>query len=142
MASMKSYSLTPLSRRKLESCNPRIQEVVEKALFYMDLGVLEGQRTVHRQRALFNEGLSKTMDSRHTDNPSNAIDLTVYVKGRGYMSEHTSPETYRQHYGMLAGILRVLCRQRGYNFRWGGDWDGDNSFEDQTFNDLGHFEIW
>jgi peptidoglycan L-alanyl-D-glutamate endopeptidase CwlK len=28
-----------------------------------------------------------------------------------------------------------------HHIRWGGDWDGDQDFRDQTFDDLAHFEL-
>ena len=48
-------------------------------------------------------------------------------------------DTRRYYY--LAGAMRALARDLGIKLRWGGDWDSDGSFADQTFNDLPHFEL-
>jgi hypothetical protein len=34
-----------------------------------------------------------------------------------------------------------VAEETGVDIRWGGDWDGDRSLEDQTFHDLPHFEV-
>jgi peptidoglycan L-alanyl-D-glutamate endopeptidase CwlK len=41
----------------------------------------------------------------------------------------------------LAGIVKAVALARKVKIRWGGDWDGDHDFKDQTFNDLVHFEL-
>ncbi len=41
----------------------------------------------------------------------------------------------------LAGIVKGVASQMGIKVRWGGDWDSDNDLNDQSFMDLGHFEI-
>ena len=44
-------------------------------------------------------------------------------------------------FSYLAGIISGIARTMGYIVRWGGDWDSDFDVRDQTFNDLGHFEL-
>jgi peptidoglycan L-alanyl-D-glutamate endopeptidase CwlK len=34
-----------------------------------------------------------------------------------------------------------VASEEGVNVRWGGDWDGDRDIDDQTFDDLPHFEF-
>lgn len=45
----------------------------------------------------------------------------------------------------LAGLVRCQAQMMGLRWgtdiRWGGDWDSDNDFFDQTFFDLAHFEL-
>lgn len=136
------YSLSKSSHERLETCNFMIQDAVEYALDFIDIGVMCGHRTQEEQAKLMEQGLTQTLKSLHLCMPSNAVDLLVYVKGVGYITEKSDPKKYRQYYGKLAGILETYCHHHGLNFRWGGDWDKDNSFNDQTFDDLGHFEIY
>ena len=43
---------------------------------------------------------------------------------------------------MLAHHIMATAKRLGYNnMRWGGDWDKDFDLDDQTFNDLCHFEL-
>jgi len=42
---------------------------------------------------------------------------------------------------MLAGVMLNAAQEMGIRVRWGGDWDGDGSTKDQTFHDLGHYEL-
>ncbi len=131
------------SKAKLCTCNNDIYRAVFFALQFMDVGVADGVRGRKRQQILYNQGKSKVRypDSKHNKTPSDAVDLVVYVEGIGYIDEVSAPNSYRQYYGYLAGILRIYCYENGLNFKWGGDWDGDANFDDQTFNDLMHFEI-
>ena len=42
---------------------------------------------------------------------------------------------------MLAGHILQTAQQLNITLRWGGDWDHDFDFTDQSFDDLGHYEI-
>lgn len=136
-------TLSRNSAIKLRTCNQQIYEAVHYALKFIDIGVADGGRGKKRQNLLYNKRLSNLRwpNSKHNKMPSEAVDLVVFVPEVGYIDERTAPNSYRQYYGYLAGILRAFCYEKGYYFRWGGDWDSDADFEDQTFNDLMHFEI-
>jgi peptidoglycan LD-endopeptidase CwlK len=41
----------------------------------------------------------------------------------------------------LAGLIKERADQLNIKVRWGGDWDNDNDFFDQTFYDLVHWEL-
>lgn len=41
----------------------------------------------------------------------------------------------------FAGFVLATAARLGTPIRWGGDWDGDGDFMDQTFDDLVHFEL-
>ncbi len=38
--------------------------------------------------------------------------------------------------------MLAAAHDLGIELRWGGDWDRDAEFDDQTFNDLPHFELY
>ena len=42
---------------------------------------------------------------------------------------------------MLAGAMISNADELDISIRWGGDWNGDGTLTDQTFNDLPHFEL-
>lgn len=138
------FQLSKLSKARLSTCNEPIISAVKYLLQFIDVGVVCG----HRGRVAQNEAFAnkatkvKFPDSQHNKHPSDAIDLVVYVDGMGYINEKTAPQTYRQYYGYIAGILRAYCAEHNLLFRWGGDWDRDANFNDQKFNDLLHFEIY
>lgn len=41
----------------------------------------------------------------------------------------------------LGALVRKTAEVLNITIRWGGDWDSDTDFFDQTFNDLVHFEL-
>ena len=70
-------------------------------------------------------------NGKHNQKPSLAIDVSPYpINWR---------DTKRFYY--FAGVVKAAAYSLGLNIRWGGDWDSDNDFNDQTFMDLVHFEL-
>jgi hypothetical protein len=55
------------SKERLATCNTDIQKVMNEAIKHMDFTVLEGHRSVKRQRELFEKGRQQvtTQHSRH-----------------------------------------------------------------------------
>jgi hypothetical protein len=41
----------------------------------------------------------------------------------------------------FAGFVQATAKQLNIPIIWGGDWNNNNNFKDQTFNDLVHFEL-
>lgn len=141
---MDKFTLSGKSQHELDTCNERIKDAVNWVLSFVDVGVVYGYRNEQTQNFLFDNKASKLRypDSMHNSQPSNAIDLIIYVSGIGYIDEKTSKRKYASYYAFLAGLLCAYCARKGYNFRWGGDWDNDKNLDDQSFDDLMHFEIW
>lgn len=138
------FVLSKGSLKGVETCNDHIQGAVNFALQFLDFGVIEGHRDRDTQNLYYEQKKTqlKWPLSTHNTYPSNAVDLLVYVRGMGYITEKTAPEKWRQYYGYLAGILRAYCDMHGLKFRWGGDWSSDDgNFNNQKFDDLVHFEI-
>jgi peptidoglycan L-alanyl-D-glutamate endopeptidase CwlK len=122
------------SRRALSTCRTELVVLAEEALSVgMDFAVLEGHRDAERQADLFHRGLSKVRypDSKHNASPSLAFDLAPW------------PIDWKdvQRFYHLAGIVRCVAADHGLELRWGGDWDCDFDLRDQSFYDLGHFEL-
>jgi hypothetical protein len=49
-------------------------------------------------------------------------------------------EDYEKFY-WFGGYVKGVADSLGLEIRWGGDWDGDGDFKDQTLVDLVHWEI-
>jgi len=120
------------SRAALSGIDPRLQELAERVIEVADFSVLEGLRTPERQRELFEQGASKTMNSRHL--VGMALDFCPY------------PVTWKPpQFILLGGYFLATARAMsettspGFVIRWGGDWRGD--FKMKTWPDFGHIEI-
>lgn len=135
------------SQERLDEGDKFLQLVFEQVLGFqlMDVTILEGHRTVERQNKLFLAGRSKidgkTKLGNHNYKPSLAYDAAPYPVPK----DGESTELYFKLAALVmwaASIIRTKhAKYRNYFIRWGGDWDGDGEFTDQTFDDLAHFEI-
>jgi peptidoglycan L-alanyl-D-glutamate endopeptidase CwlK len=123
------FSTTSLAR--LESVDPRLRGIITLAAARWDITVLEGHRSSRRQQALYMSGKSKVRYGKHNEQPSLAIDIAPSP------IDWDDLERFRRLAEYVLGIANVM----GVKIRWGGDWDGDTDLNDQTFNDLVHFEI-
>ena len=121
------------SQRILSTCDPRLQEICNEVIKFFDITILSGHRGKQEQDRLVNEGKSKLEfpASKHNLSPSLAVDIAPYPVNWS--------DTGR--FKLLAGIMFGIASQKGIKLRWGGDWNGNWDFKDQTFNDLPHFEI-
>ena len=119
------YKLSQRSRNRLRGVHPDLIAVVELAITIteVDFTVLEGVRTVERQKELVAAGASRTLDSRHIT--GHAVDLGAYVNGGirwDWPLYHRIAEAMKR----AADVLKV-------SIEWGGDW--------KSFPDGPHFEL-
>lgn len=139
---MSANTFTSKSNAQLATCHSALQDLFNSVLPYIDCTIIEGKRTEEQQRANVRRGVSKTMNSHHVyplGEPSMAVDVAPYP-----IRWTDAPRFY-----YFAGFVKAMfihLQLKGvipnqYYLRWGGDWDGDNDFSDQTFNDLVHFEL-
>lgn len=121
------------SERRLLTCDPRLIDIFSEVVGIVDNSVICGHRNAIDQNLAFNSGNSKVKwpNSTHNDIPSKGVDVAPYP------SMWDDPNQF--YY--LAGVVAAVARRRGVKIRWGGDWDRDGDFTDQTFMDLGHFEV-
>ncbi len=126
-------SFSQRSQTRLNTCDPRLVEVLEEVIKHWDCTILQGERTKEEQDEFFRTGRSKVQwpNSKHNSRPSKAVDVAPYPIDWN--------DTRRFDY--FAGFVKGIATSRGITLRWGGDWDSDNDQSDQTFNDLPHFEI-
>lgn len=135
----------PVGMEKLESCDPRLREVVLLVHAFHPVRVLSGLRTAEEQATAFAAGWSKldgvTKKSKHQS--GQAVDLApvpvLWPDEQGILAVEAEHRLKRFH--VMAGVVLGVAHARGVNLRWGGDWDEDWVYNDQTFHDLPHFEI-
>lgn len=120
-----TFALSTKSLGRMAGVHPRLQEVVKRAISItpVDFAVLEGMRTIERQRELFAAGASKTMRSRHLT--GHAIDLGAIVGGQVRWDWPL--------YDQVAVAMKVAASQLGVPIEWGGDWE--------NFRDGPHFQL-
>jgi len=133
------WALPKFSKRsleKLENVHPDLRKVLDHAIEFTDFTVLEGYRSVERQRRLFAAGASKIdgikKKGKHNFSPALAVDLAPYPIDFNNV----------RRYHDLAQVILLAASKLGIEVRWGGDWDRDGITTDQKFNDIGHFELY
>jgi peptidoglycan L-alanyl-D-glutamate endopeptidase CwlK len=120
-----TYSLGARSLQRLEGVHPDLVRVVKRAISLTDLDftVLEGLRTVERQKVLFDKGATRTMNSRHLT--GHAVDLAPVIDGEVSWDWPL--------YHRLAKFLFEASADENVPITWGGNW--------ATFKDGPHVEL-
>lgn len=127
------------SRSILATVDPRLVEIMEKVVIHRDITIISGKRDKAEQDDLVRRGLSKTRypHSKHNQSAigsdkSLAVDIAPYP----IRWKDTNEFIY------VAGMVMQVANDLGHKVRWGGNWDQDDDIiDDQTFQDLGHFEL-
>ena len=111
------------SKLRLRGVHPDLLRVVERALEIspMDFVVVEGLRTLERQRELLRAGKTTTLNSRHLT--GHAVDLCPWIDGGLRWDVCTK----------LAEIVKIAARMEKVDVEWGGDW--------KTFHDGPHYQL-
>lgn len=161
---------SPQSEKRLNTCAPDLRRIFWHVIQNVDCSILEGHRDEKRQGELYAAGATKVNypNSKHNTRPSRAIDVAPYPVDWGAfdradalarvmavlsdpkdaegvvavvreIAEETAKRRARWYY--MGGYVAGVADQLGTPVRWGGDWDGDEDFSDQTFDDLVHFEL-
>ncbi len=128
---MPKFSSTSLER--LNSADEKLQDIFHEVIKYFDCTILTGHRTKENQHKAFVSGASKIdwPNGKHNSYPSKAVDVMPY------------PIDWNdwKRICYFAGFVMAIAKMKGYNIRWGHDWDGDTDLHDQKFNDGPHFEL-
>jgi len=136
--------LSQRSEKHLSTCHKDLRLVVRDSLEIIDFSVLEGHRGARDQNEYFQKGLSKVRwpDSLHNEYPSEAIHLAPYpvLWPRGVKDPTEKMKRYARFY-YLAGIVITVGHRLGIQVKFGGDWNRNHRFDDQTFDDLMHYEL-
>ena len=120
-----AFVLGPRSLQRLHGVHPDLVQVVTRAIKIspIDFTVLEGVRTLARQKELVAAGASKTLNSRHLD--GHAVDITPVVDGEVRWDWPL--------YKKLAPVIKQAAKELKVPIEWGGDW--------LTFKDGPHWQL-
>jgi hypothetical protein len=132
------------SRAKLDTCDPRLVAIFEEVVRVYDCSIEGGGRTMEEQEDNVAKGVSKTLESKHVITPAHPLSRAVDVAPYPVVWPQASTPSYIHDVGRFyhfAGYVKAKAKQLNIKIRWGGDWDSDGDFTDQTFDDLDHFEL-
>lgn len=117
--------LSTKSKEKLVGVHKDLVKVVNRAaeISDIDFTVLEGLRTVERQKQLVKSGASKTMNSRHLT--GHAVDIAPVVNGKVSWDWPL--------YHRLEKVVKKAAKDVGVTVEWGGDW--------KSFKDGPHWQL-
>jgi peptidoglycan LD-endopeptidase CwlK len=106
--------LTSRDREKLKGVHPDLIRVVERAAAISDrpFTILEGVRSLARQKKLKAEGASTTLNSRHLT--GHAVDIAPLDAGKVSWAWPL--------YYPLAKIIKQAAKDVGVPLEWGGGW--------------------
>lgn len=128
---VRKFALSQRSMDRLQGVHPDLVAVVMAAIGMagQDFMVVEGVRTVERQRELVAKGASRTMNSYHLPQATgygHAVDLAPLVGKEIPWNDWAA-------FARMADTVKSAARELGVPVEWGGDW--------KTFKDGPHFQI-
>ena len=118
-----TYVLGARSLGSLAGVHPDMVAVVKRAIEItgVDFTVIEGLRTVERQRTLLNDGKSTTMNSRHIT--GHAVDMVPWPVDWNDL----------ERFEVMSKAMKTAAEELNIPIVWGGDW--------KSFYDAPHFEL-
>jgi peptidoglycan L-alanyl-D-glutamate endopeptidase CwlK len=116
---------------RLKGLHPDLVRVVNRAhgLAPWPVAVLEGLRTLERQRQLMKSGDTTTLNSRHLT--GHAVDLAPMFDTDGDGDVEVSWAWPKYH--LLAAVVKQAAAEERVPIEWGGDW--------KTFKDGPHWQL-
>ena len=119
------YAFGSRSLQRLEGIHPDLRRVMDRAIATTDLDftVLEGLRSLERQKKLVASGASKTLKSRHLT--GHAVDIAPHIEGKVSWDWPL--------YHKLAKVVKAAAAHEGVKIEWGGDW--------RSFKDGPHWQL-
>ena len=129
---------TPAALARLDGCHPDLKRLMLEVVKHIPCTILQGPRTESEELAHMADGTSKLKDPKASKHVTYALrPLALAVDAA------PTPVDWKdlQRWHVFGGFVKGVASQLGIPIRWGGDWDGDYDYHDQTFNDLPHFEV-
>ena len=135
------------SLENLKGVHPDLVLMCTEVIKIYDFSVIDGVRTLEKQKELFANKKTTTMNSKHLpqkDRFSHAVDLMPYKTSTNAFSGKQD-DTMR--FAFLAGLMWKTSEDlyaKGlttHKLTWGMDWDRDYQYDDHTFKDAPHFEL-
>lgn len=128
---MRDWDKTSLER--LQGIHPDLRRVMDRALQAapFPFRVIDGLRTLARQKELVRIGASKTMRSRHLT--GHAVDIVPLVDLDRDGKLETEELFSWPLINKLAPVVKAAAAAEGVAIEWGGDW--------RTFRDGPHWQL-
>lgn len=132
------FKLGKTSLARLKGVDETLVNVVKRAIEIseVDFTVLEGVRTLERQRELYAQGrtapgkiVTWTMKSRHIE--GKAVDLVPYPLDWNDIEK----------FNKIKDAMFQAAKELDVNLRWGADWNGNGEYREKGEYDSPHFEI-
>lgn len=110
------YKLSKKSLSKLDGVHPDLVKVVKHAIKICDVDfcVLEGMRTMARQKILVAAGASRTMKSRHLT--GHAVDLGAMLNGKVRWD-------WPLYHRIAEAMKEAAIAEKVIGLTWGSAWD-------------------
>jgi len=128
------YSFGKRSKDNLDTLAEPLALVCKEVIRHIDFSVIEGHRSLERQKELFDDGKSQidgiSLKGNHNYLPSLAVDVIPYKKGHNPFDG--SDESELMFY-KLNREFRNASKKLGIEIVWGGDW--------RSFSDMPHYEL-
>lgn len=122
------YRLSKTSLARLKGVDQRLVSLVYEMLWYIDVSVIEGLRTLEQQRQNVAKGVSQTLKSKHLE--GKAVDLWPYPVPRQVNGQLDSRS---EAWNRMAFVAGYCAGQLGLKLTWGGEW--------KTLVDKPHFQL-
>jgi peptidoglycan L-alanyl-D-glutamate endopeptidase CwlK len=132
------FRLSQKSLDKMKGVNPTLVAVVKRAIEIsaIDFSVLEGLRSLDRQKELYAQGrtapgkiVTWTMKSKHIDGL--AVDLVPYPLDWNDLHK----------FDQIADAMFDAAKELGVSIRWGADWNQNGKSREKGESDSPHFEL-
>lgn len=127
------YKFSQRSLDNLKNVDERLVRICNELIKRVDFTVIEGFRSLERQKELFDKGFSKidgiNKKGKHNYSPSLAIDIIPYKKGHNPFDGSKESDIM---FDNLAKEFKQVAKELGINITWGGDW---------KFIDKPHFQL-
>jgi peptidoglycan L-alanyl-D-glutamate endopeptidase CwlK len=161
---MSGDNFGPRSRKHLGTCHPLLRKLLTRVGETFPTTILEGMRSREQQERNVAKGVSKTMNSLHLTNPSEAVDAAPdgfswpqagklqrrIASVVGSLKPEQSAEiqalidAYVKEVGLWyywSGHVSGIAAEMNIPIRQGSDWNGNRQIDDQSFDDLPHIEL-
>lgn len=119
------FSFSKRSLDNLKGVHPDLVKVMMGSIkaSEIDFAIIEGLRTLERQKQMVAEGKSQTLNSKHLQ--GKAVDFMCYINGVGTWEG--------KYYKQVSDIVKKIAHNLNIPIIWGGDWI--------TLKDLDHIEL-
>ena len=127
------YKFSQRSLDNLKNVDERLVRICNELIKRVDFTVIEGFRSLERQKELYDKGFSKidgiSKKGKHNYSPSLAIDIIPYKKGHNPFDGSKESDIM---FNNLAKEFKQVAKELGINITWGGDW---------KMGDYPHFQL-